>query len=69
MMEKYSYHMQGRILLLCCQLADTGRFYCTMSFVAAETEGRRRLISKSFHHQLKYHEKQPLVGEWVGMGL
>ena len=29
---------------------------------AAEREGRRRLISKSFHHQLKYHEKQPLVG-------
>lgn len=30
---------------------------------AAETEGRRRLISKSFHHQLKYHNKQPLVGK------
>lgn len=29
---------------------------------AAETEGRRRIISKSFHHQLRYHEKQPLVG-------
>lgn len=30
---------------------------------AAETEGRRRMISKSFHHQLKYHNKQPLVGK------
>ena len=31
-------------------------------YVAAETEGRRRIISKSFHHQLRYHDKQPLVG-------
>ena len=33
------------------------------SLPAAETEGRRRIVSKSFHHQLKYHEKQSLVGE------
>ena len=31
-------------------------------WAAAKTEGRRRIISKSFHHQLRYHEKQPLVG-------
>ena len=33
-----------------------------LSFSAAETEGRRRMISKSFHYQLKNREKQPLVG-------
>ena len=33
-----------------------------ITFPAAETEGRRRIISKSFHHQLRYHDKQPLVG-------
>ena len=33
-----------------------------LTFLAAETEGRRRIISKSFHHQLRYHDKQPLVG-------
>ena len=32
-------------------------------FSAAETEGRRRMISKSFHYQLKNREKQPLVGK------
>ena len=31
-------------------------------FIATETEGRRRMISKGFYHQLKNHEKQPLVG-------
>ena len=31
-------------------------------FLATETEGRRRMISKGFYHQLKNHEKQPLVG-------
>lgn len=34
---------------------------------AAETEGRRRMISKSFHHQLKHHEKQLLVGGCRGV--
>ena len=29
-----------------------------------ENQGRRRMISKSFHHQLKVHEKMPLLGEW-----
>ena len=37
--------------------------YLLLHLVAAETEGRRHHTSKSFHHQLKYHNKQPLVGE------
>ncbi|GFR09268.1 hypothetical protein TNCT_88031 [Trichonephila clavata] len=30
---------------------------------AHELEGRRRMISKSFHHQLRNSERQALVGE------
>ena len=40
---------------------------CLCYFVATETEGRRRMISKGFYHQLKNHEKQPLVGECVDL--
>ena len=46
-----------QLSILCCEFID---FSLPL---AAETEGRRRLISKSFHHQLKYHTKQPLVGK------
>ena len=32
-------------------------------FLAREFEHRRKMISKSFHHQLKLSDRQPLVGE------
>lgn len=42
---------------------DETDFNITLAFLlATETEGRRRMISKGFYHQLKNHEKQPLVG-------
>ena len=31
--------------------------------IAREFEHRRKMISKSFHHQLKLSDRQPLVGE------
>jgi hypothetical protein len=34
-------------------------------FLAREFEHRRKMISKSFHHQLKMSDRQPLVGENV----
>jgi len=63
----------GRYLSFACYILVSKKKIAQFSFVslfaisfaaAAETEGRRRLISKSFHHQLKYHNKQPLVGKW-----
>ena len=56
-------HVQALVQMSSCSLSLSLSLPPSLSLLpAAETEGRRRMISKSFHYQLKNREKQPLVG-------
>lgn len=58
-------YLTSAMLLEIPYMAGMMRQTCNITlafFLATETEGRRRMISKGFYHQLKNHEKQPLVG-------
>ena len=58
-------YLTSAMLLEIPYMAGMNRQTCNSAltlFLATETEGRRRMISKGFYHQLKNHEKQPLVG-------
>lgn len=56
------FHMHINLELMECVYLTSAMLLEIPYIAAAETEGRRRMISKSFHHQLKHHEKQLLVG-------
>ncbi|CAI8034637.1 Eukaryotic translation initiation factor 3 subunit C [Geodia barretti] len=56
------FHMHINLELMECVYLTSAMLMEVPYMAAAKTEGRRRIISKSFHHQLRYHEKQPLVG-------
>lgn len=56
------FHMHINLELMECVYLTSAMLLEIPYMAAAETEGRRRMISKSFHYQLKNREKQPLVG-------
>lgn len=56
------FHMHINLELMECVYLTSAMLLEIPYMVAAETEGRKKMISKSFHHQLKHHEKQLLVG-------
>ncbi|XP_011403348.1 PREDICTED: eukaryotic translation initiation factor 3 subunit C-like [Amphimedon queenslandica] len=56
------FHMHINLELMECVYLTSAMLLEIPYMAATETEGRRRMISKGFYHQLKNHEKQPLVG-------
>jgi translation initiation factor 3 subunit C len=56
------FHMHINLELMECVYLTSAMLLEIPYMSATEVEGRRRMISKGFYHQLKNHEKQPLVG-------
>ena len=59
------FHMHINLELMECVYLTSAMLLEIPYMALMENQGRRRMISKSFHHQLKVHEKMPLLGEWV----
>ena len=51
------------IFVLVFKICQVRRVRFLAFSLAREFEHRRKMISKSFHHQLKMSDRQPLVGE------
>ena len=58
------FHMHINLELMECVYLTSAMLLEIPYMALTESQGRRRMISKSFHHQLKVHEKMPLLGEW-----
>ncbi|XP_028396733.1 eukaryotic translation initiation factor 3 subunit C-like [Dendronephthya gigantea] len=56
------FHMHINLELLECVYLTSAMLLEIPHMAAREFEHRRRMISKSFHHQLKLSDRQPLVG-------
>lgn len=56
------FHMHINLELMECVYLTSAMLLEIPYIASTEIEGRRRMISKGFYHQLKHHEKQPLVG-------
>jgi len=56
------FHMHINLELLECVYLVSAMLMEIPYMAAHEFDSRRRMISKSFHHQLKISERQPLVG-------
>eukprot|EP00794_Sanderia_malayensis_P014237 gene14237-15722_t len=56
------FHMHINLELLECVYLTSAMLLEVPYMAAREFDNRRRIISKSFHHQLRLSERQPLVG-------
>ena len=58
------FHLHINLELLECVYLVSAMLLEIPYMAAHESDARRRMISKQFHHQLRVGERQPLLGEW-----
>ena len=61
-MIQMPFHMHINLELMECVYLTSAMLIEVPYLAQTAHEGRRRMISKGFHHQLKQHHKQALTG-------